>query len=352
MARVILADLKSADANGICVGHYFALASNYDQVFSPHCDFKISGGPLYEKQFKKESLIVLPHSFVEGDNKLKNFFRMLFNAKKLFSSIDKDDVVIIQDSQPAMILFVLLLTYFGKANLFQIHYSEGPMRRWYFRAMMKFARRNIKGVLCPNENVGKAYAVPYICVPDYIYVEQKSFSKKQYAEKKIDFMSIGRIVNDKGILETAKAFVNSPHSLLIAGKPDENFDVKQLVMTAEKNKKISVFLDYLSESDFKRYIEESRYCILNYQGSYVERSSGVVLDTLFKGVPIVGRRCRALQFIEDYGMGFLYDDINDFDFSKILDPIIWQKCVDAIDVYKKQFEEYNKSLLNFVGVKN
>lgn len=352
MSQVIIADLKSADANGVCVGHFFALASNYDKIFGPHCNFKISGGPLYKKQFKKESLLSLPYSYIEGDNKLKNFFRMLLNAKKLFSSIEKNDVIIIQDSQPTMILFAILLTYFGKANLFQIHYSEEPMRRWYFRAMMKLARRNIKGVICPNENVGKAYAVPYICVPDYIYIEQKTLSKRTFAEKRIDFMSIGRIVNDKGILETAKAFVNLSHSLLIAGKPDENFDVDQLMMTAEKNKKISVFLDYISENDFNRYIDESRYCILNYQGSYVERSSGVVLDTLFKGVPIVGHRCRALQFIEDYGMGFLYDDINDFEFSRILDPIIWQKCVDAIDVYKKQFEDHKKRLLNFVGVKN
>ena len=349
MKRVIIADLKSANANGKCVGHYFALASNYKKVFSPYCIFKIAGGPLYKEQFFEDDLILLPHSFIEGDYKWKNFARMLLNARALFSQIKNDDIVIVQQSQPAMILLVILLSYFGNANLFQIQYSEEPMHRFYFKIMMKLAKKKIKGLICPNKIVGSAYGVPYLSIPDYLYIESTRKKKISFYEKKYDFMSIGRIVNDKGITETAKAFRDTRHSFLIAGKPDESFDVNSLLAVAAANDRMHVSLEYLSENDFNNYIDQSRYCILNYRGTYAERSSGVVLDTLFKGIPVIGRRCRALQFIEDYGLGILYDDINTFDFSSILKESVWEKYVVAIDEYKKQFEDYKQKLLKFTG---
>lgn len=350
MKQVIVADLKSANANGKCIGHYFALASNYKNIFSPYCKFKVAGGPLYKKQFTNDELISLPYSFIEEDNKVVNFIRMVLNAKRLFSQLNKDDVVIIQQSQPAMILLALLLTYFGNANLFQIQYSEEPMHRFFFKVMMFFAKKKIKGLICPNEIVGSAYGVPYVCIPDYLYTGKKEIKKNLYEKKEYDFISIGRIVNDKGILETAEAFVNIKHSFLIAGLPDESFDADLLSKVCSKNSRINLQLKYLNEEDFDNYIDQSRYCILNYQGTYAERSSGVVLDTLFKGVPVIGRRCRALQFIEDFGMGVLYDDIQTFDFSSVLKESCWKKYVAAIDDYKRLFEKHKQKLLKFVGV--
>lgn len=348
--RVVIADLKSSNVNGTCVGHYFALALNYKKIFDSFCIFKIAGGPLYKENFEKESLISLPYSFVESDGKFKNFFRMFFNARKLFSQTKKDDAIIIQQSQPAMILLVLLLTGFGKSNLYQIQYSEEPMRRWYFRMMMKFSKRKIKGLICPNETVGAAYGIPYICIPDYLYNKEEKLKNISYCQRRWDFISIGRITEDKGIMETVETLADSKNSLLIAGMPDAMFDSDKLLNIAKKNECIKISLKYLSDKDFDNYIIHSRYCILNYKGTYAERSSGVVLDTLFKGVPVVGKRCRALQFIEDYGMGFLYDDINKFDFSMVLNESVWNKCVAAIEEYKLLFEGYKQKLLTFVGV--
>lgn len=44
-----------------------------------------------------------------------------------------------------------------------------------------------------------------------------------------------------------------------------------------------------------KYLEASKYAILNYSGEYSNRSSGVVFDTLFNGVPVIGKKCQYLS---------------------------------------------------------
>lgn len=183
-----------------------------------------------------------------------------------------------------------------------------------------------------------------------MYVKKNDINNISFDRKKYDFVTIGRLAKEKGILEISEVFSHTNHSLLVAGIADESFDIDELLDIVSCNDNINLLLEYLSEDDFTSCINQSRYCILNYQGVYSERSSGIALDALFSGIPVVGHRCRALQFIEDYGMGFLYDDAEKFDFSSILTKSVWEKCVSAIDVYKQEFEKHKQNLLDFVGV--
>ena len=349
MKRVIIADLKSNNNHGICTGHYYALAANYREVFGPYCDVKIAGGPIYLKRFSESEMILLPYDFIAGESKIKNFFRMLFNARKLFKQVDKDDAVIIQQSQPAMILLVLFLTYFGHSNVFQIYYSEEPMRRFSFRLLMVFARKRMKGVICPNECVGNAFGVPYVSVPDYIYIN-KSEAQCCYSEKKYDFAIVGRIAKDKGVAEAVKTLAGRGCSLLVAGVPQDEEEEAIIREFASKCSNVELKLEYISDDDYDKYINASRYCILNYQGSYAERSSGVVLDTIFRNVPVVGRKCRALQVVERDNVGALYDDIASFDFSSLLNERIYESFLKSIRSYKHKMDGCRESLIKFVGV--
>jgi len=352
MRRLVVADLKSNNNSGVCTGHYYALAANYQDFFGSLSDVKIAGGPIYLKRFKRDDILLLPNDFIAGQSKMKNFFRMLGNAKTLFRHVGKDDVVVIQQSQPAMILLVLLLTYFGNTNLYQIQYSDEPMRRPLFRFAMCFFRSKLRGLICPNDSVGKAYGVPYIAVPDYLYVERESFERVSgYAKKKYDFAIVGRIAEDKGVAEAVRAFVGKSCSLIVAGQAQIKSEEESVKKSASESSNIQIKLDYISDCEYDEYICESRYCILNYQGSYAERSSGVVLDTLFRGVPVVGKRCRALQFIEDYGLGVLYDNVNDLDFSQLLDESFYNKCVKSISVYQNHMKQLSERLLDFLRLR-
>ena len=349
MKRIVIADIKSNNNHGVCTGHYYALASNYRDVFGDCCDVKVAGGPIYLKRFKQEDLIMLPHDYINGDSKIRNFIRICLNARKLFKQVNKDDVVIIQQSQPAMILFALLLTYWGKSNVYQIQYSEEPMRRPLFRLMMKFAQFRIKGLICPNDIVGKAYGIPYIVVPDYIYIEKNfSMPDNRFSSKKYDYAIVGRIAAGKGVSEAVRAMAGKKCSLVVAGSPQDVSEEKTIKKYSSECTNIETKLEYISENEYDYYIRESRYCLLNYQGDYAERSSGVVLDTIFRGIPVVGRRCRALQFVEDNNLGVLYDDIWSFDFSRLLDERVYNDFVTSIALYRRDVAANQGKLIKFV----
>lgn len=348
--RLIIADLKSNNNHGICTGHYYALASNYKEVFSDICEVKIASGPIYLKKFKIDDMLMLPCDYVVGYSKLRNTLRMIRNGWSLFSQVTPDDVVVVQQSQPAMILFTLLLTCFRKQGFYMIQYSGEPADRLYYRIMLSLKKRYIKGVICPNDTVGKAFGLPYISVPDYIYCSKNTLKQIPFAEKKYDFCSIGRIEKDKGVSACANTLVGKGIVYLIAGVPQDANEEIVIKTKAAEDSNIIADLSYLTEEKYKEYIANSRYCLLNYCGSYANRSSGVVLDTIFSGIPVVGSRCKALQFVEDLNLGVLFDDVNTFDFAQLLDETKYNRFISSIDNFKKSFVLHKQNLCKFLNL--
>lgn len=80
--------------------------------------------------------------------------------------------------------------------------------------------------------------------------------------------------------------------MLIAGRVQEAPLEAELRAVCAGAKNIELRLEYLSEAAYDEAIRQCRYCILNYSENYSLHSSGVVFDILFRGVPIVGSRCR------------------------------------------------------------
>ena len=348
--RIIVADIKSSNTNGKCIGHYFALAQNYSDVLSEKYTISIAGGPIYKQHFSKEKMIELPYDYMEEENKFKNFFRMLSNGWCLFRTVNKEDVIILQQSKPAMILLVILLTYFGNSNLFQIQYSEEPMNRRYFRLMMSLKKHSIKGIICPNEIVGKAYKIPFVVVPDYFFVSKNKriLEEVNYINKRYDFCYVGRLNKDKGILEVAKRFSQTQFSLLIAGNTEDETYKKQLQQVCSNCKNIALKIGYLSEEEYDFCIINSKYCIMNYLGEYSLRSSGVVYDALYRRTPVVGRKCSALKIVTENKCGYLYNDLEDFDPLLILEESLYSNYCHNINDYLSRQQSYVNKLLAFL----
>ena len=351
MQRIVIADLKSYNNGGVCAGHFYAFASNYQQIFSKSCEVKIAGGPIYRKRFSDAELMPLPCDISEGQSKLKSFFRMIRNAKSLMRQTTPSDIIIIQQSKPAQILFSLIFTCWEKRNIYHVEYSEEPMMRPYYRMAMRLRGKKIlKGTLCPNDIVGRAYEMPYLVLPDYIYVSSNNNVTGNYHEKCYDFCTLGRIVYEKGISGAALALRGKPYSYLISGYAEESSEVNIIRQAAEGCTNLTVQLDYLTDEQYDKLLNSSRYAILNYIGAYTEKSSGVVLDMLFHGVPIIGHRCRALQFVEDEHVGVLYDDINTFDFASVLNEETYQACLVGIKNYLRRFSNDIEHLYHFLGI--
>lgn len=91
--------------------------------------------------------------------------------------------------------------------------------------------------------------------------------------------------------------------------------------------------------------------IYYFQGEYSKRSSGVVYDTVFAGVPVVGRRCSALLFVEKEHIGFLYDSLDDFDISEIMNRKLYEDYLKAIETYKIKHKTYIAQLAQFLKIK-
>ena len=97
-------------------------------------------------------------------------------------------------------------------------------------------------------------------------------------------------------------------------------------------------------------MSEAKFCILNYQGVYAERSSGVVLDILFAGLPVVGHRTFAMQFIEQEQLGILFDNIESLNPETFLRSDIRERFRQNIAIYLKKHIEYRNAFLKFTGI--
>lgn len=351
MKRLIIADVKSNNNKGYCTGHYFALAQNYLNLYQDKCLVQIGGGPIYKSKFKEEELFILPYDSISNQNTIHNKWKVLMNCRYLFSQTHPEDIIVLQTAG-AVTTFVGIILFAKKwNNIYCIQYSKDPLSSLIKRWIYKIARKKIKGIICPNSRIGQAYARPYCEVTDYIYPHfNQPLNNTTYSEKKYDFAIIGSIWPDKGVLEVAKQLAYTGHQLLIAGNTHDVSYANSLRQIAQGSHNIELHIEFISDDDYYRYIQQSRYCILNYQGTYADRSSGVVLDILFNGTPVVGHQCNALKFIEEEQVGYLYDDIRNFNPDAVLNETIYNQYTAHIKNYLHKQKEYKERVVHFLNI--
>lgn len=343
--RIIIADILSNTINGKQTGHYFALARNYLELFGKQCF--VAGGPVYKKSFQEKELIVLPNNNVEGDGMLKLRLRTFKNARHLFKET-MGDIIVLQQCTTITTFLCILFFYHKKSKLFFIQYSLEGLRNRIGRILFRLSKHKIDGIICPNEDVGNGYGLPYCIVPDYIYTGISATSVIPYEKKIYDFCMVGRISEEKGIIEAAKVLSNKPYKVLIAGRPQTDNLETDLRHACTNSQNIELHLEFVTDEAYKYYLSNSKYAILNYKGEYSKRSSGVVYDTLFSGVPVIGCNCKALSFIEKNKMGVLFENIRDFDFGDVLEESKYEMYQKRISEYRKTHKEYKEKLYNFL----
>lgn len=348
--EIIIADLRSnCSYKGISTGHYIPVAKMYQELFREVCNVFVAGGPVYESSFSKDCFIKLPFN-VSGDS----FFHKLklFCNSICFFTKAKGKTIILQQSSDVTTHLALALFYWGGSKLFMIRYSCHGIDSVFKKSIYTLCRYKIAGIICPDQRVADAYKRPHIIVPDYIYVDKaKAVTPSSFSNKKYDFCMIGRISEEKGIVEIAEILAKRNYKTIIAGKPQTQELADKLCQICHNSSNIELVLNYISDEQYHQYLNDSRYTILNYKGEYSERSSGVVFDTLFAGVPVLGKRCKALEFIEQFNVGYLYNELNDFDninFSTLITKEIYLGFLENINKYKLVHRDYRNILRSFV----
>lgn len=353
---IIIADLRSnCSYKGISTGHYIPVARMYQELFKEECKVFVSGGPVYESSFSKDCFVKLPFN-VSGDSffhKLKLFC----NSICLFAKA-KGRTIILQQSSDVTTHLALALFYWGGFRVFMIRYSCHGIDSKLKQFIYTLCRYKIDGIICPNQRVADAYKRPHIIVPDLIYVpKEEVVMPTSYSDKKYDFCMIGRISEEKGIVEIAEILAKRDYKTIIAGKPQTQELADKLSQICQNSSNIELVLDYISDEQYHQYLNDSRYTILNYKGEYSERSSGVVFDTLFAGVPVIGCRCKALQFIETSNVGYIYESADRLFASSnegscicdlLFEETQYNLYLDNIRKYRDTHIDYAKKLIEFI----
>lgn len=351
MRRLIIADIKSPNFMGKCTGHFFAVAHNYYELFKENVETLVAGGPVYRQQFDKELLSLPNDVLLCGESKLKNKWKYFQNARTLFHEATGDTIVVQQGGVITSFLAIAMF-YHRQSNLFLIQYSNEGLRSFIGRILYKLCKNKIDGIICPNDMVGSAFGgVPYCVVPDYIYIGNNDETSSSYEEKKYDVCFVGRIEEEKGVLDVARKIAGTKFRMIIAGKVSSEKLERELLGVCSTCSNIELHIGYLSDEKYRSYIRNSRFCILNYQGEYSKRSSGVVLDTIFNNVPIIGCHCKALEFIGENNIGYLYDNLQMVDLADILTKNKYEEYIAKISLYKEKHVFFKEKLCGFLKVK-
>lgn len=350
MKRLIIADIKSHNNNGKCTGHYFPIAQNYLQLYGKIIPTKIAGGPIYKSKFAPSDMFQLSFDSIDSGSPIRNKWRTLRNCKHLLANTDDTDVVVMQHSGASTTFLGIALLAGRKNNIYVIQYDTDALSSGLKRLIYRFAKKKLRGIICPNDEIGKAYGVSYCTVTDYIYPDfDKQLKAESPQNKKYDFSIVGGVAPDKGTIDAAKYISTTNLRLLVAGNASDE-ESRQLQDIANNHSNVELHLGYINDEDYNNYIRNARYCLLNYRGVYSERSSGVVLDILFNGIPVVGRRCKALSFIEEEGVGHLYDSLEELNMDDLMDENRYEKYQECLNVFLKKQKTYRDRMVNFLNI--
>ena len=349
MKTLYIADIKSQSINGASEGHYFPVAANYYTIFKNSCKTLIAGGPIYATKFATNTYL-LKYNTNEQDSIIKNKIKIFRNMMDLFSHKNENYIIIIQSSAVATALIGIALFKRSQSRIYMIQYNTECINSYFKRILFNIAKNKIDGIICPSKEIGEAYGIPFCVVPDYIYTNNKPTVFIPFTEKLYDFSVLGLICEDKGVIDVAKKFKNTKYKVLIAGKPQNENIKKELINICKNSPNIILKFSYLSEEEYDSSIKNSKYCILNYQGAYSEHSSGVVYDILFKGVPVIGRKCKYLNFIEKNNLGIIYDDIQNLNPDTILEPAKYDFFLHEITIYYQKHNKYISELKKFINI--
>ncbi len=345
--RLFIADLRSHADKGKTVGHFAFVAKMYRKMFGDLYDVKVAGGSAYRNHFTGEELCELPHNV--SNTTIRDRWHVMKNAIKLFKEAE-GGIIVLQQSAVQTYFVALALFYRRKSRLYLIQYSDESLKSRLSRFLYRLIRHKVDGILCSSELVGKRFGRPYLITPDYIYLEDEKTPLTKYEDKKYDFCVLGRISPEKCVPEVVDRFKNEQCNILIAGNPQTKELGDEIRGLCEGRSNITLDLGFLDAGTYENYLKDSRYCILNYGGPYVDsaRSSGVVFDMLFHDVPVIGTRCGALEFVERHQMGRLYTDLSAFRIEDVLDESTYEGFRKNIAKYKDLHKTYLQQLRAFV----
>lgn len=347
--KVIIADISSIKVENKIFGHYGKVALMYKKMLkNENFDFFIAGGPIYKNSYKEINCLELPYDYNldKLSNKIgKVYFKMhsTLNGIKLFFNA-KNSIVICQPY--SFISWMLSILFASRTtDIYLIEYRN-ELNKSINKLMYFFARKKIKGVICSSDDVGKAYGLPYIVVPDYIYCENK-LHNKSYSPQ-YDFGMVGIMSNGKDIDDVIYTFSNTNYKVLIAGY-FHNKERYQKILD-KKTDNIEVVNKYLSNEEYEAFFDNVKYVLLPYAEYYKNASSGVIYDILFHRKPVITKDYPNFEFVKKYNIGVLYNkSLKELDFKLLNQEDFSESMQNNIDEFLIENKSCAKKIIDFIS---
>lgn len=341
---IYISDIKSRNTNGRLIGHFVPVAKNYQEIFNGRFNVKVCGGPVYSKYFGEDELIKLPYDNF-NDSVLEKL-RTFINAIVLFVKA-RGQVIVLQQSTPVTAFIAIALFYWFTSKLYLIQYNTESVNTPLKRLIYKCAKWKIDGFIVPNERVGQTFTHNFCVVTDYIYCKHNQ-EIVPLNQRKWDFGIVGSIFKDKGSLPALEYLAEKGYKVLITGGIGEPELEQSLNVIISKYNNIEHHIGFVDNEHFQYYISHSKYCVLNYCGTYFDRSSGVVLDVIFNGTPVVGTRCSALDMVEKANIGFLYNNISEIESENLFDECRYTLMLGGIRQFLNNQNKAKDCLYKFI----
>lgn len=353
MKTIYIADLRSNNNEGRCTGHYIPVARNYTDIIGHDANVKIAAGRIYGDSFEPSRMLWLPFCVSSRRGILHTIIgklKSLFNCYVLLKKAEKNAIIILQHATViTSCVGLLMFAHRRDLKIFMILYTKEPLQTPLQRLLFRLVKKKLQGVLCPTEEIARAFGLPYCVVPDYVYTGQRQeLPAIPYERKKYDFCLMGRFNQDKGVVEILRLLRDKPYRVLVAGRPDSPEYDQQIREAIGSSPHIELHLGFIETEQYTRYMAESRYCILNYQAEYGNRSSGVVYDTLFAGVPVIGCASMALNMVQEHSLGYLYTRPEEVCWDEFLCKEKHETYLRHIEVYRTSHCRYQEKIKNFI----
>jgi glycosyltransferase involved in cell wall biosynthesis len=345
---------------------------------------------LYDALVNKHEVEVVnfnKNSFVEGISSFKRIFEILSILIKVRKAQKNADVIYLTISESSAgnlkDIFIYLLCY-NKLSVFYIHLHGGSIKRllWdkypLIYKINKWLIKKMSGVIISGEShkvvfsdfvdANKIFKVPNFSL-DYLFLDQKLILNKFQDLSPIRILYMSNMVEKKGYLELAKAYI----SLSTEVKNNIQIDFAgRFEFDSQKNEFLQLIADFpnmqyhgMVEDGQKRNLYSAAH-VFALPTSFFEGQPVSILEAYASGCAVITTgQSGILDIFTDNINGFQFNDPNSESIKKVLENLV----INISDLQKialinfnlanqkYRVSIYNKSLLDileyqYIHVKN
>lgn len=339
MNKITLVDyIGNCDAKGEVTGHAAKTLQETKEMLSDSCDVSMVVTPPYA-QFFDESCIasVLPYesSPQRQSSKFKKIGLYIKKICAVRNIVKKESSVWFVNTDFWLYVGLLFSKKKKDQKIFATNYLDFYSQKNLKNFIYNCAVKKIDCVFHTNVELKRD---KHQYIPDY-WFDKRKYDKYLTEEKQDDVYICGGINAGKDIMGAIDAFNANEQALMICGKFSSQSVYEEAVAKAHKN--IRIENTRLDDDAYYRELAKHRFVLLPYkEESYSNRSSGVVLESIFLDNIVIGPKFLLRQL----GIaGIEYDSIDElqqFDLAKV--------AAEKIDAIKKN----NKILCEKYGYEN